>query len=71
MKSITTNITEGPLKGKKIIVINPDGDNASVVDVEWDIRPSGFMAIFSKMVTKHILEGTNDALNRISKAIEK
>jgi ribosome-associated toxin RatA of RatAB toxin-antitoxin module len=71
MKSITTNITEGPLKGKKIVVINPDGDNASVVDVEWDIRLSGFMGIFSKMVNKHILEGTNDALNRISKAIEK
>lgn len=71
MKSITTNITEGPIKGKKIVVINPDGDDASVVDVEWDIRLSGFMGIFSKMVKKHILEGTNDALNRISKAIEK
>ena len=71
MKSITTVITEGPLKGKKVVVINPDGDKASVVDVEWDIRLSGFMGIFSKMVKKHILEGTNDALNRISKAVEK
>jgi carbon monoxide dehydrogenase subunit G len=71
MKSITTDITEGLLKGKKVIVINPDGDRASVVDVEWDIRLSGFMGIFSKMVKKHILEGTNDALNRISKEVEK
>ena len=71
MKSITTDITEGPLKGKKVVVINPDGDKASVVDVEWDIRLSGFMGIFSKMVKKHILEGTNDALNRISMAVEK
>lgn len=71
MKSITTDITEGPLKGKKVVVINPDGDKASVVDVEWDIRLSGFIGIFSKMVKKHILEGTNDALNRISKAVEK
>lgn len=71
MKSITTDITEGPLKGKKVIVINSDGDKASVVDVEWDIRLSGFMGIFSKMVKKHILEGTNDALNRISKEVEK
>ncbi|MFN2435366.1 MAG: type II toxin-antitoxin system RatA family toxin [Nitrososphaeraceae archaeon] len=71
MKSITTDITEGPLKGKKVVVINPNGDNASVVDVEWDIRLSGFMGIFSKMVKKHILEGTNDALNKISKAVEK
>lgn len=71
MKSITTDITEGPLKGKKVVVINPDGDKSSVVDVEWDIRLSGFMGIFSKMVKKHILEGTNDALNRISEAVEK
>ena len=71
MKSITTDFTEGPLKGKKVVVINPDGDMESVVDVEWDIRLSGFMGIFSKMVKKHILEGTNDALNRISKVVEK
>ena len=71
MKSITTDIMEGPLKGKKVVVINPDGDKSSVVDVEWDIRLSGFMGIFSKMVKKHILEGTNDALNRISKVVEK
>ena len=71
MKSITTEITDGPLKGKKVVVINPDGDQESIVDVEWDIRLSGFMGIFSKMVKKHILGGTNDALERISKAIEK
>lgn len=71
MKCVTTDITEGPLKGKKTVVINADGQKACVVDVEWDIRLSGFMGIFSKMVKKHILEGTNDALERISKAVEK
>lgn len=71
MKSITTVITEGPLKGKKVVVINHDEEKASFVDVEWDIRLSGFMGIFSKMVKKHVLEGTNDALNRISKEVEK
>ena len=71
MKSVTTEITDGPLKGKKVVVINPDGAQESIVDVEWDIRLSGFMGIFSKMVKKHILEGTNDALERISKAVEK
>jgi ribosome-associated toxin RatA of RatAB toxin-antitoxin module len=71
MRSITTEITDGPLKGKKVVVINPDEDQGSVVDVEWDIRLSGFMGIFSKMVKKHILDGTNDALERISEAAEK
>ena len=71
MESITTDITEGPLKGKKVVVINRDDEKASVVDVEWDIRLSGFMGIFSRMVKKHILEGTNDALNRISEEVQK
>jgi hypothetical protein len=71
MKSVTTEITDGPMKGRKTVVINADGQNVSVVDVDWDIRLSGFMSIFSKMVKKHILEGTNDALERISKAVEK
>ena len=71
MKSITTEITDGPLTGKKVVVINPDGDQESIVDVEWDIRLSGFMGIFSKMVKKHILEGTEDALERVSNAVEK
>lgn len=71
MKSVTTEITDGPMKGRKTVVINADGQDASVVDVEWDIRLSGFMSIFSKMVKKHILEGTNDALERISKAVER
>ncbi|HVE38109.1 MAG TPA: SRPBCC family protein, partial [Nitrososphaeraceae archaeon] len=70
MKSVTTDII-GPLIGRKIVVINADGENASVIDVEWDIRLSGFMGIYSKMVKKHILEGTNDTLKRISKAVEK
>ena len=64
MKSVTTEITDGPLKGRKTVLINADGQNASVVDVEWDILLFGFMSIFSKMVKKHILEGTNDALER-------
>ena len=71
MNSVTTDITEGPLKGRKTVVINPDGEEACIVDVEWDIRLSGFMGMFSKMVKKHILEGTNDALDRISKELEK
>ena len=28
MKSVTTDITEGPLKGRKTVVINPDGEKA-------------------------------------------
>jgi hypothetical protein len=51
--------------------LNPNGEQASVVNVEWDIRLSGVMGVFSKMVKKHILDGTKQALERISKVAEK
>jgi hypothetical protein len=69
MKSITTTIVEGPIRGKKVIVIHSEGENNTVVDVEWDIKVSGFMGLFSGMVKKHILEGTDAALDRISRAV--
>jgi carbon monoxide dehydrogenase subunit G len=69
MKSITTHITDGPIKGKKVVVLHSEGEDLTIVDVEWDIRVSGIMAIFSGIVKKHILEGTEAALDRISRAI--
>jgi carbon monoxide dehydrogenase subunit G len=69
MKSITTQITDGPIKGKKVVVLHSEGEDLTIVDVEWDIRVSGIMAIFSGIVKKHILEGTEAALDRISRAI--
>lgn len=69
MKSITTVITHGPIKGKKVVVLHSQGEDLTIVDVEWDIKVSGIMAIFSGIVKKHILEGTEAALDRISRAI--
>jgi carbon monoxide dehydrogenase subunit G len=68
MKSITTQITDGPIKGKKVVVLHSEGEDLTIVDVEWDIKVSGIMAIFSGIVKKHILEGTEAALDRISRA---
>jgi carbon monoxide dehydrogenase subunit G len=69
MKSITTQITDGPIKGKKVVVLHSEGEDLTIVDVEWDIKVSGIMAIFSSIVKKHILEGTEAALDRISRSI--
>jgi hypothetical protein len=69
MKSITTQITDGPIKGKKVVVLHSEGEDLTIVDVEWDIKVSGIMSIFSGVVKKHILEGTEAALDRISRAI--
>ncbi len=68
-KSVTINITEGPLKGAKKVTLSSVGDNTRV-DVAWDIKLAGFLGMFSGMVKKHIAEGTEEALERIAKAVE-
>jgi ribosome-associated toxin RatA of RatAB toxin-antitoxin module len=68
-KSIHIDITDGPLRGSKEITLTPIGDSTKV-DVAWDIRLAGFLGMFSGMVKKHIGEGTDDALERIAKAVE-
>ena len=68
-KSIEITITEGPLKGTKVVTLNPSGDSTRI-DVVWEIKLAGFLGMFTGMVKKHIAEGTKEALERIAKAVE-
>ena len=68
-KSVDIAITDGPLKGTKVVTLNPSGDKTQI-DVVWEIKLAGFLGMFTGMVKKHIAEGTEDALSRIAKAVE-
>jgi carbon monoxide dehydrogenase subunit G len=68
-KSINIKITGGPMKGTKNITINTIGNSKSRLDVEWNIKLAGFFGMFTGMIKKHISEGTQDALDRISKTV--
>jgi carbon monoxide dehydrogenase subunit G len=68
-KSIEIAITDGPLKGTKVITLSPSGDKTRI-DVVWNIKLTGFLGMFTGMVKKHIAEGTEEALERIAKAVE-
>jgi len=68
-KSVDIAITDGPLKGTKVVTLNPSGDKTRI-DVVWEIKLAGFLGMFTGMVKKHIAEGTEDALSRIAKAVE-
>ncbi len=68
-KSIKIRIIDGPMKGTKNIMINEVGNNKTRIDVEWDIKLAGFLGMFTRMVKKHISEGTEEALERISKTL--
>jgi ribosome-associated toxin RatA of RatAB toxin-antitoxin module len=67
-RTVNIKITDGPMKGTKNITINAITDNKTRVDVHWDIKIKGFFRLFTRMIKKHISEGTEDALQRISKA---
>ena len=68
-KSVEITITEGPMKGTKKVTLSPVGEMTRI-DAIWDIKLAGFLGMFSGMVKKHIAEGTEDALDRIAKAVE-
>lgn len=69
-KSVKIRIIDGPMKGTKNLILNDIGNNKTRIDVEWDIQIAGFLGIFTRMVKKHISEGTDEALERISKTAE-
>ena len=68
-KSIKVEIIEGPTKGKKTIALKTIEKDTARIDVEWDIKISGRFGIFSRMIKKHILNGTEKALERISEKV--
>jgi polyketide cyclase/dehydrase/lipid transport protein len=70
-KLVKVNITNGPLKGSKIITINSTGLDKTTVHVKWDIRLSGSMRMFTVIIKKHIREGTEEALYRIASETER
>ena len=67
--SVNIKIMEGPIKGKKAIILTTIENNATRINVEWNIRVSGLFGIFTRMIKKHILKCTEEALDRISKAV--
>lgn len=70
-KLVKVNMTNGPLEGSKIITINSTGLNKTTVHVKWDIRLSVFMRMFTVVIKKHIMEGTEEALYRIASETER
>jgi ribosome-associated toxin RatA of RatAB toxin-antitoxin module len=68
-KSINIEIIEGPMKGKKTIALSAIENNSTRIDVEWDITINGLFIIFTRIIKRHILNGTQEALERISRKV--
>ena len=68
-KSIKVDIIEGPIKGKKTIALKTIENDTTRINVEWDIMINGLFGIFTGMIKKHILKGTEETLERISEKV--
>jgi carbon monoxide dehydrogenase subunit G len=68
-KSVEIKFTEGPMRGTKKIVLGPLGGKTRL-EVSWEIKLAGFLSLASGMVKRHIADGTEEALDRIAKAVE-
>ena len=69
-KSISIEILEGPIRGKKTSVLETIKNHTTTIDMVWDNKVDGLYGIFSGMIKKHILKGTEDALQRISDLVD-
>lgn len=70
-KGINTEILSGPFKGTKTLTLTSIDSDAISVTVNWEIELSGFYKLFSAIVRNHIHKGTEEALERISKKLER
>jgi ribosome-associated toxin RatA of RatAB toxin-antitoxin module len=69
---INIQIVKGPIYGRKTITLDQIDTDLTRITVKWDIQLKGLMRVFTMMIKKHILKGTNEALERISnKATEQ
>jgi len=68
---VVHEILEGPMRGTKVVAIQAHDEEPGVqLQATWDIVLRGFLKIGSRGVSRHIEEGTRNALQRIKQAAE-
>lgn len=73
-KSIELTLSEGPMLGTRIITLIPSSDNEKTttrVNVSWDVKLSdNIPLLFRGIVRERIAEATEEALDRIARAVQ-
>jgi carbon monoxide dehydrogenase subunit G len=73
-KSIELTLSEGPMIGTRIITLIPSSDNEKTttrVSVSWDVKLSdNIPLLFRGIVRERIAEATEEALDRIARAVQ-
>jgi hypothetical protein len=69
-KLVEVSLTEASVIGTRVIILRPAGDNKTQIEVAWDIKPSDIPLLFRGMMRNEIMKGTNEALDRIARAVQ-
>ena len=69
-KLIEVSLTEGSAIGTRIIILRPAGDNKTTIEVAWSIKLPDIPLLLRGMVRKHVVEGTEEALDRIARTVQ-
>ena len=64
---IDIQIIGGPIIGKKTITLEKIDESNTKINAKWNIHLNGIAKCFTIFIKKHILKGTEEALERISK----
>jgi len=68
---VVHEILEGPMRGTKVVAIQAHDEEPGVqLNATWDVSLRGFLKLGSRSVSRHIAEGTRNALERIKQAAE-
>ena len=68
-EKIYAEFTKGIIKGSKTLTLKPK-DGSSLLEANWDVKMSGLVGMFTGMITKHIRNGTEQALESIKQKAE-
>ena len=69
-EKIVAVFTKGIISGSKNINLNSQ-DKQTLLEVKWDVKLTGIMSMFTGMITKHIRNGTDSALQSIKEELER
>jgi carbon monoxide dehydrogenase subunit G len=70
-KSIEVTLTKGPMIGTRIMTLIPSSSGETTkVNVSWDVKLSGIPLLFRGVVRERIADGTEEALDRIARAVQ-
>lgn len=69
-RRILHELQDGPMRGTKVVTLTPAGQGRTEIRTIYDLRLRGLLRLGSRMVAKHVGEGTQRALERIRDVAE-